>query len=61
MEDWQHTQKEAIQLVKDVTTKGAQEEVEFYIVMMVEDGQSFEDITEHMHDAFQSDETKQID
>ena len=56
-EDRRLTQREAIQLVKDFTTEHAQDEVEFYIGMMAEEVQSFKDLIDHLHDAFQSGET----
>ena len=51
------TQREGIQLVKDFTDEHAQDEVGFYIGMVVEKDQSFEGLVEHLHDAFQSGET----
>ena len=40
-------EREAIQLEKDFTVEGAQDEVEFYIGMMVEEDQSFKGLFDH--------------
>ena len=42
--------------MKDFTTEHAQNEMEFYIGMVVEEDQSFKGLIEHMQDAFQSSE-----
>ena len=51
------TPREAIQLVKTFTTKHAQDEMEFYMSMVMEEDQSFEGLVEHLHVAFQLVET----
>ena len=56
VEDRKLTQREAIQLVKDFTLECAQDEVAFYMGMIVEEDQSFEGLIDHLHDAFQSGE-----
>ena len=56
VEDRRLTQREVIQLVKDFTTEHAQDEVEFYMGMMVEEDWSFKGLIDHLHDAFQSGE-----
>ena len=53
VEDRRLTQREAMQLVKDFTTKHGWDEVEFYMGMVAEEDQSFTDLLEHLHDAFQ--------
>ena len=57
VEDRRLTQREAIQLVKDFTLECVQDEVEIYMGMVAEEDQSFEGLIDHLHDAFQSDET----
>ena len=57
VEDRRLTQREAIQLVKDLTVECAWDEVEFYMAMMAEEDQSFEGLRDHLHDAFQSGKT----
>ena len=57
MEDRRLLQREAIQLVKDFTTEHAWDEVEFYMVMMAEEDQSFKGLIDHLHDTFQSGES----
>ena len=57
MEDKRFTQREAFQLVKDFTAEHACDEVEFYMGMIAEEDQSFEDLIDHLCDAFQSGET----
>ena len=47
-------QREAIQLVKDFTAKHAQDELEFYMGMVLEEDQSFKGLIDHLHGAFQS-------
>ena len=56
VQDRRLMQREAIQLVKDFTTECAWDEMEFYMGMVAED-QSFEGLTDHLHNAFQSGET----
>ena len=53
IQDQRLTQRGAIQLVKDFTTECAQDEVEFYMGMVMEEDQSFEGLIEHLRDAFQ--------
>ena len=57
VEDRRPTQREAIQLVKDITTECVQDEVEFCMGMVVEEDQSFKGLIEHLWDTFQSGET----
>ena len=57
VKDRRMTQREAIQMVKDFTTKHGQDEVEFYMGMVAEEDQSFNGLTEHLCDAFQSEKT----
>ena len=42
VEDWNWTEREAIQLIKDFTAKIAHDEVEFYMGMIVDDQQTFD-------------------
>ena len=51
------SQREAIQLVKDFTAERAHNEVEFYMVMVADDQQTFEGLVQHLKNAFQSGET----
>ena len=53
VQDRRLIQREAIQLVKDFTMECAQDEVEFYMGMVMEEDQSFEGLVEHLQDAFQ--------
>ena len=57
MEDCNLTEREAIQLVKDLTTDHVHNEVEFYIGMVTEDKQMFEGLVQHLKITFQSGET----
>ena len=57
VEDRRLTQRQAIQLVKDFTMEHAWDEVEFYMGMVAEEGQSFKGLIDHLHDTFQSGET----
>ena len=57
VEDKRLTQREAIQLVKDFTTEHALDEVEFYMGMVAKEELSFEDLSDHLHDASQSGKT----
>ena len=57
IEDWNLTEREAIQLVKDFTAERAYNEVEFYMGMIVDDQQSFDGLVNHLKHAFQSGET----
>ena len=43
--------------MKDFTTERAQDEVEFYMGIVVEEEESFEGLIEHLHDAFKSGKT----
>ena len=56
VEDRRLTQRESIQLVKDLTVECAQDEVEFYMGIVAEE-QSFKGLFDHLHDTFQSDKT----
>ena len=51
------TEREAIQLVKDFTADRAHDEVEFYMGMIADDQQTFDDLVDHLKNAFQSGET----
>ena len=57
VEDWNLTEREAIQLVKDFTAERARNEVEFYMGMIADDPQSFDGLVKHLKNAFQSGET----
>ena len=48
MEVWNLTEREAIQLVKDFTAERAHDEVEFYMGMIVDDQQTFDDLVTHL-------------
>ena len=52
IQDRRLTQREAIQLVKDFTMEHAQDEVEFYMCMVMEEDQAFKVLIEHLRDAF---------
>ena len=53
VEDWNWTEREAIQLVKDFTAKRACDEVKFLMGMITEDQQTFDGLGNHLKDAFQ--------
>ena len=57
VKDWNLTEREAIQLVKDFTAERACNEVEFYIGMTADNQQTFEGLVQHLKNAFQSGET----
>ena len=57
VEDRNLTEREAMQLVKDFTTEHALDEVEFYMVMVADEQQTFEGLVQHLKNAFQSGET----
>ena len=57
VQDWNLTEREAIQLVKDFTAERAHDEVEFYMGMIVDDQQSFDGLMNHLKHAFQWGET----
>ena len=57
VKDWNLTEREAIQLVKDFTAERAHDEVEFYMGMIVDDQQTFSGLVNHLKNAFQSGET----
>ena len=57
IEDWNLTEREVIQLVKDFTAERARNEVEFYMGMIVDDQQTFDGLVNHLKNAFQSGET----
>ena len=48
MEDWNLTEREAIQLVKDFTAERGHNEVEFYMGMIVDDQQTFDGLVNHL-------------
>ena len=57
VEDWNLTEREAIQLVKDFTPERAHNEVEFYMGMITDDQQTFDGLVNHLKNAFQLGET----
>ena len=57
VEDWNLTEREAIQLVKDFTAERARNEVKFYMGMITDDQQTFDGLVNHLKNAFQSGET----
>ena len=57
VEDRNLTQREAMQLIKDFTAECACDEVQFYMVMVVDEQQTFEGLIQHLKNAFQSGET----
>ena len=57
VEDWNLTEREAIQFVKDFTAERAHDEVEFYMGMITDDQQTFDGLVNHLKNAFQSGET----
>ena len=57
VEDWNLMEREALQVATDFTTECAYNEVEFYRGMVMEDQQTFEGLTQHCKNAFQSGET----
>ena len=57
VQDWNLTEREAIQLVKDFTAERAHNEVEYYMGMITDDQQSFDGLVNHLKLAFQSGET----
>ena len=57
VEDWNLTERKAIQLVKDFTAERAHDEVEFYMGMIADEQQSFDGLVTHLKNAFQSGET----
>ena len=57
VEDWNISQREAMQLIKDFTAECACNEVEFYMGMVAEEQQTYEDLIQHLKNAFQSAKT----
>ena len=57
IEEWNLTEREAIQLVKDFTAERAHGEVEFHMGMITDDQQTFDGLVNHLKGAFQSGET----
>ena len=57
VQDWNLTEREAIQLVKDFTAERAHNEVEFYMGMIADEQQSFDGLVNHLKHAFQLGET----
>ena len=57
VEDWNLTERETIQLVKDFTAERAHDEVKFYMGMIADDQQTFDGLFNHLKGAFQSEET----
>ena len=48
VKDWNLTEKEAIQLVKDFTAERAHNEVEFYMGIIADDQQTFDGLVNHL-------------
>ena len=59
VKDWNLTEREAIQLVKDFTAERAHDEVEFYMGMIADDQQTFDHLVNHLKNAFQLGETNE--
>ena len=57
VEDWNLTEREAIQPGKDFTAERAHNEVEFYMGMITDDQQTFDGLVNHPKNAFQFGET----
>ena len=57
VKDWNLTEREAIQLVKDFTAERACNEVEFYMGMIADGQQAFNGLVNHLKNAFQLGET----
>ena len=57
VEDQNLNQREAMQLIKDITAEHACDEVEFYMGMVMEEQQTFEGLIQHLKNAFQSGKT----
>ena len=57
VEDWNLTEREAIQPVKDFNAERAHDEVEFYMGMTVNKQQTFDGLVNHLKNAFQLGET----
>ena len=57
VKDWNLTDREASQLVKDFIAERAYGEVKFYIGMIADDQQTFDGLVNHLKNAFQSGET----
>ena len=57
VEDWNLTEREAIQLVKDFTAERPCNEVEFYMGMIADDQQTFDGLGDNLKNAFQLGET----
>ena len=57
VEEWNLTERESIQLVKNFTAERACDEVEFYMGMIVDDQQTFDGLGSHLKGALQLGET----
>ena len=57
VKDWNLTEREAIQLVKDFNAERTHDEVEFYMGMTLHDQQTFDGLVHHLKNAFQLGET----
>ena len=57
VKDWNLTEREPIQLVKDFTAERACDEVEFYMDLIADDQQTFDGLVNHLKNAFQLGET----
>ena len=57
VKDWNLTEREAIQLVKDFTAERTHDEVEFYMSMITDDQQTYDGLVNHLKNAFQLGET----
>ena len=53
VEDWNVTQREAIQLIKDCIGECAHDEEEFYMGLVVQEKQTFEGLVNHLESTFQ--------
>ena len=57
VKDWNLTETDVIELVKDFTVERAHDEVEFYMGMITDDQQTFDGLVNHLKNAFQLGET----
>ena len=57
VEDWNLTEREAIQLVEHFTAERTHNEVELYMGMILDDQQTFDGLFNHLRNAFQSGQT----
>ena len=57
VEDWNLTQREDMQLIKDFTAESMHDKAEFYMGMVMEEQQTFEGLMQHLKNASQSGKT----